>query len=358
MLQLSKQSIHYVDYLSTFKHKINRLGKPFQKAYERRRIHSNLCSVIHCQARCLNMDSDYGKFSDPNISGSFFEWATNTSGVQFVEKYFITIHDVTGLHWCSSIVISTILLRCIITTPLYIAQVKNNIKYQMYLPIFADLFKKLTEETNETAKQKNWDDKTTRNVFLSNLLMHRKKIKNQYKIPGIGKRFFLPFVQIPLWVSVSISLRHLAGSLAINTVRTSDLETIGLQLSQEGCLWFSNLCHVDSYYVLPIALGIVNLSIIEIYRGDGKIKPVGMQKFLLMLSRTLSIILVPVACQMPTAVVLYWFSSSMYGASQALLFRSHKVKRFFRIPFSKNESQTPYKDLFKRLSLKRHRTDI
>jgi len=227
----------------------------------------------------------------------------------------------------------------------------------MYLPMFIDLHKKLKKEVNDAAIKNKWDDKTTNNYLLSNLFLHRKRMKQHYKIPGIGKRYLLPFVQIPLWISVSISLRHLTGSLPINIVSTSELETISLQLSQEGCLWFSNLCHIDSYYILPITLGIMNLTIIEIYRGDGKTKAVGLQKYLLMLSRTLSVILIPIACQMPTAVVLYWFSSSMYGASQALLFRSHKVKDFFQIPYPKNESPTPYKDLFRRLSLKKYRGD-
>ena len=354
MLRLSARYFCHRRFYAKSKH-TNKLLK--LNVRSRNQVESTVCSIFFISKREINVDSDYAKFSDPGLVENFFERATNTSWIQYVEKYFITLHDVTGLHWCSSIVLSTVILRILVTLPIYINQVKSNVKYQMYLPMFTTLYKKLAEEVDEAAKKNNWDKKTAKQHFVSNLYVHRKKMKKQYKIPGIGKRYMLPFVQIPLWISVSISLRHLAGSLPINTLPTSDLEAIGLQLSEEGCLWFSNLCLIDSYYIMPIALGIINLSIIEIYRGDGKTKPIGLQKYMLNFSRALSVILIPIACQMPAAVVLYWFSSSLYGASQALIFRSHKIKDLFRIPYPKNESRTPYKDLFRRLSFRRHRND-
>ena len=306
----------------------------------------------HFSRRYKSLDSDYGKFSNPGKIESFYEWATETSWIQSVEKCLIIIHDATGLPWWASIIISTFMLRAVITTPLYVIQMKNNAKYAMFLPSFMQLYKKLAEEVNESATIKKWDEKTARRIFLANLSRHRKNLYKEHKVPGLAKRYLLPWVQIPLWISVSISLRHFTGFLPINVLPSSTLENVAMQMSQEGGLWLLNLCQADPYFILPVLFGIVNLGIIEIYRGDGKSKPTGMEKFMVYFSRTISIVLIPIACQMPAAVVLYWFSSSLYGAFQALLFRSYRVKDFFRIPYPVNESHTPYRDLLDRFSLK------
>ena len=299
--------------------------------------------------RCYSVDSDYGKYSSPERIEVFYDWAVNTSFIQTVEKYLTNVHDFTGLPWWTSIILSTIVLRILVMTPLYIMQVKNNIRYYMFLPLFKEVYDKLSEEVNEAAVEKKWDQKTARQQFFSNLYRHRKNMYKKYNVPGIGKRYLLPFVQIPVWFSMSISLRHMTFSLPINLIPTPSQDAIALQFSQEGCLWFSNLCAIDSFYILPILLSIINLSIIEIYRGDAKSKLQGLQKFLVYATRGFAILLIPVAMQMPSGVVLYWLCSSMYGATQALMFRSHRIRKFFKIPISTNDSKTPYRDLLNRL---------
>ena len=315
---------------------------------------SNIAISKTCSfKRGYSSDTEYGKFSDPGKLELFYEWFTDTSWIQCVEKSLITAHDFTSLPWWASIILSTVVLRSLVMTPMFILQMKYNIKYQMFLPIFAQTQKKLSEEVEEAAILNQWDSKTAQRQFLLNLARHRTNLYKKYKVPGIGKRFMLPWVQIPLWFSMSISLRHLAGSLPINTIPTPEMSSVAMQLSQEGCLWFQNLCDYDYFYILPVLLGVVNLSIIEIYRGDGQVEPRGIQKFFMYTARTLSLLLIPVACVMPTAVVVYWLSSSTFGATQALVFRSPKVRKFFKIPVPLNESKTPYKDIFKRFSRKK-----
>ncbi|XP_076808760.1 cytochrome c oxidase assembly protein COX18, mitochondrial-like [Clavelina lepadiformis] len=261
----------------------------------------------------------------------------------------ISTHDLTGLPWWASIGICTVFLRVLIMTPMMVVQMRSNIKYQQYLHIFRALQQRLTTEINKVANEQHWDDSTKLLQYQLNLQRHRTKLMTKYKVPGVFKRYLLPWIQIPVWISMSISLRHLTLSLPLTNSLSPELLSVASQMSHEGCLWFSNLCLPDPFYVMPPLLGIINLSIIEIHRGDGKTKTVGFGKVLINTARTLSVLMIPIACYMPSGVVLYWLCSSTYGAFQALAFRSPNIRTFFRIPVSNMESKTPYRDLFIRL---------
>lgn len=313
-------------------------------------VNSNL---IISQKSFYSLDPDYGKYASPSRMEAYYDWVVDTSAIQTIEKLLISFHDFTGLPWWASILGCTIILRLCLMTPLYIIQTKNTMKYQRYLVLFKEVHEKLATEVKEKAAANKWDESMANQQFISSLYHHRKQIYKKYKIPGAWKRYLLPAVQIPVWVCLSMSLRHMTLSMRLSSSPTLAQEAVALQLSQEGCLWFSDLCMIDCFYIMPIALCILNLTIIEIYRGDGKTKLEGLQKYLINFSRAVAVLITPVAMQLPSGVVFYWFCSSMYGAAQALTFKSFKVRRFFRIPIPTNESKTPYKDLFNRLKFRK-----
>ena len=70
----------------------------------------------------------------------------------------------------------------------------------------------------------------------------------------------LPWVQLPLWITLSFALRNMAGVLP----GRPSLETVETALTTEGCLWFQDLTVSDPYYVLPIILVASNLCNIEV----------------------------------------------------------------------------------------------
>ena len=68
----------------------------------------------------------------------------------------------------------------------------------------------------------------------------------------------LPWVQLPLWITLSFALRNMAG------VFPGSSGVVNATLSTEGCLWFQDLAIPDSYYILPVVLVATNLCNIEV----------------------------------------------------------------------------------------------
>lgn len=70
----------------------------------------------------------------------------------------------------------------------------------------------------------------------------------------------LPWVQLPLWITLSFALRNMAGAFP----GRSSPAGVEATLSTEGCLWFQDLTLPDPYHVLPIILVASNLCNIEV----------------------------------------------------------------------------------------------
>ena len=70
----------------------------------------------------------------------------------------------------------------------------------------------------------------------------------------------LPWVQLPLWITLSFALRNMAGVFP----GAPSNDVVKTALASEGCLWFSDLTVPDPYYILPILLVGTNLCNIEV----------------------------------------------------------------------------------------------
>jgi len=291
--------------------------------------------------------SDYGKYEDPGILSNAYQQFADSSWINYVECFLKYTHDFSCLPWSESILLSTFLMRVLVMSPLMVTQMRANVKHQQVMPALMKLDQELKAELQKTSEKLQWDETTKTLHYHHNFAIQKNALFQKHKVPGFFKRFMLPWVQIPLWFSMSVALRDLTLSLPFTTSNAVVFETAS-QLAQEGCLWFPNLCVPDPYFVLPLLFCCANLSVIEIYRGDGKRKLQGLNKAIIYGVRLVSIVMFPIACQMPSGVVLYWFYSSFYGVLQALLMRSTKVRTMLAIPVSPAESKTPYKDLLNR----------
>nr|XP_025840873.1 cytochrome c oxidase assembly protein COX18, mitochondrial isoform X3 [Vulpes vulpes] len=117
------------------------------------------------------------------------------------------------------------------------------------------------------------------------------------------------------------------------------------QLATGGILWFPDLTALDSTWILPISVGVINLLIVEIFA----LQKIGMSRFQTYITyfvRAVSVLMIPVAATVPSSIVLYWLCSSLMGLSQNLLLRSPRFRQLCRIPLTKSDSDSPYKDLF------------
>lgn len=275
--------------------------------------------------------TEYGKYAPDDPSHVIMEWISNTSLVQGLEQGLIYVHDITGAPWWLTIVLSTFTLRLLVTTPLTLYQMYNNLKYRSFIKyrdvLLTRIKSRLEQEIEEEATKHNWDTRMKNNQLYANLKRYSFDIARKNKAPGVFKRSMLPWVQLPLWICMSISLRDL--SLDLHKLSQPSMEDgfVALQLAEEGLAWFQNLCVADPYYVLPVLMCAVNLSIVEVYKLGQMNKP------LANIMRGISIIMLPIACYMPSCVTLYWLISSSYGGLQAMILMQ-VLNTKFKLPSS------------------------
>ncbi|EDQ92643.1 uncharacterized protein MONBRDRAFT_1400, partial [Monosiga brevicollis MX1] len=123
------------------------------------------------------------------------------------------------------------------------------------------------------------------------------------------------FVQAPVFISFFMALRQMAN-LPIESMKTG------------GLLWFTDLTAADPYYVLPVIASATMLATIEFGSEGVKQNNVMMKNVF----RGLSIVLLPVTINLPTAIFVYWCTANMFSLSQMLMLKIPGLKKSLGIP--------------------------
>uniref|UniRef100_A0A8C5LCK3 Cytochrome c oxidase assembly protein 18 n=1 Tax=Jaculus jaculus TaxID=51337 RepID=A0A8C5LCK3_JACJA len=244
-----------------------------------------------------------------------------------------------GLPWWGSVVLSTAALRAAVTLPLAAYQHYILAKVENLQPEIKTIARHLNQEVAMHARQFGWSKRVARLTYLKNM---RRLVSELYVRDNCHpfKATVLVWVQLPMWIFMSVALRN----FSTGTTRSEGF-SVQEQLAAGGVLWFPDLTAVDSTWILPISIGITNLLIVEI----SALQKLGMSRFQTYVThfiRALSVLMVPVAATVPSSLALYWLCSSLIGLLQNLLLRSPGFRRLCRIPLTKSDSDTPYKDLF------------
>ncbi|XP_075058417.1 cytochrome c oxidase assembly protein COX18, mitochondrial isoform X2 [Mixophyes fleayi] len=277
-----------------------------------------------------------GQLNDDH--GVYAKLADSTP-VHLAENVLISVQEATGLPWWANILCTTILLRTAVTLPLSIYQMHILEKVENLQPEIDKLAKQLRYEVSVYGKQHSWNDKVAKFHFRKNL----KRIINELYVRDNChpiKASLIMWIQIPMWIFVSLALRN----FSFNTGGSSAGEAVHRQLQEGGALWFSDLTMPDYTWILPVSLGLINLLLVELF-ALRKMKMSRFQKYITNIIRGVSVLMIPVAASVPSCMALYWASSSSVGLVHNILLRSPAVRRLFRLPRSKSDSDTPYKDL-------------
>ncbi|CAI2165662.1 18750_t:CDS:2 [Funneliformis geosporum] len=255
--------------------------------------------------------------------------------ISFNQSVLEFMHNSTALPWWATILISTILLRTLLTLPIAIIQQKSGARMISLQPQIMDMFEKLKHEVVREVKNRNG----TYEEFQRELTKRfRTKINEIYKANKCSpiRNYLLPWVQIPLFISNSLTLRHIVDSAAhsssdpITGSNALDISTITLDsLTNGGTLWFNDLTLSDPTFIFPLAIGITNFFNIEVHSWSLKSQPSLRSKILKNLSRVLSVLMIPVASQAPMAICLYWLSSSTFSIGQNLIFQLPFIQKKF-----------------------------
>ncbi|XP_053317616.1 cytochrome c oxidase assembly protein COX18, mitochondrial [Spea bombifrons] len=284
--------------------------------------------------------------SNPNSGYGVYESLADSAPVHLAESLLTGLQEVTGLPWWANIICTTVALRTAVTLPLSVYQMYIMSKVENLQPEIEQLTKRLRYEVSVYGKQHGWNDRVAKFYFTKNL----KRIISELYVRDNCHPFkasLLIWIQIPMWIFVSIALRNISFATPASSVG----DAVQKQLAEGGALWFPDLTLPDSTWIIPISLGIINLVIVEMF-ALRKIKLSKFQKILTNFIRGISIFMIPIAASVPSSMALYWLSSSCVGLTHNLLLRSPALRRMCRIPRTKSDSDTPYKDLLSTFILK------
>ncbi|XP_071411145.1 cytochrome c oxidase assembly protein COX18, mitochondrial-like [Pithys albifrons albifrons] len=268
--------------------------------------------------------------------GGWYEWAARAEPVHWAEGGLAALQAATGLPWWATIAGGAALLRTAVTLPLAAHQGRLLAKLENLQPEIKGLAQRLRCEVSVRGKQLGWSERVARLQFQRNL---RRAVSELYVRDNCHplKATLLLWVQVPLWLCVSLALRNCSVGASGSHVQE--------QFSSGGALWFTDLTAPDSTWILPVSLGLVNLLIVEIFASQKKMPVSRFQKLVTNLFRVVSVLMIPVAATVPSSMALYWLSSSLVGLCHNLLLRSPAFRRLCRIPRSAADSDTPYRDI-------------
>ncbi|RVE67608.1 hypothetical protein OJAV_G00104740 [Oryzias javanicus] len=255
----------------------------------------------------------------------------DSAPVHLCEDLLVSVQQLSGLPWWMSIIAATLTVRTAVTLPLAAYQLLIVSKVEALQVEISQLAKRLRYEVSVRAKERGWTDKQSRFQFQKNL----RRIVSQLYIRDNCHPFkasLLVWVQLPLWISLSLALRNLS-------LNQSALQE---ELAAGGALWFSDLTVPDSTWILPVCLGLTNLVIVEVFSLQ-RVGVSGVQRLVLNGIRGFSVLMIPIAAMVPSSMALYWFTSSLVGFSHNLFLRSPAVHKILRLP--SRRSETPYRDL-------------
>ncbi|XP_060103733.1 cytochrome c oxidase assembly protein COX18, mitochondrial [Heteronotia binoei] len=274
----------------------------------------------------------------PAPAWGWWEAVSGWAPVGWAEAGLAGLQAASGLPWWATVVASSALLRTGLTLPLAALQARVLAKLENLQPEVRGLAQRLRLEVSLCAQQRRWSPWAARFHFRKNL----KRIVSELYVRDNCHPFkasLLIWIQVPVWVFVSFALRNFSiGRTASEGLPVQE------QLSMGGTLWFTDLTAPDQTLLLPITLGVLNLLIVEIFVLQ-KTKLSRIQKYATHFFRGMSVLMVPVAATVPSAMALYWVSSSLMGLSHNLLLRSPAFRRLCCIPLTKSDSATPYRDL-------------
>lgn len=200
---------------------------------------------------------------------SFFASVSNSSCVAHFQDGLVRLHDTTGLPWWASIILSTVLFRTVITLPLTIYQHRITARLEQISAEMPKIVAELKQEAAVARRQFRWNEAETRRVY-------NRSVKKQWDALVVRenchplKTFCVVWGQIPLWIVQSMALRNLLAMQPDPSVLQAQLTFTELTLG--GCAWFPNLTEVDASLVMPIALGLLNLVIIEVTQTTNKLQ--------------------------------------------------------------------------------------
>ncbi|KAG9448292.1 hypothetical protein H6P81_014420 [Aristolochia fimbriata] len=217
-------------------------------------------------------------------------------------QYFIDgIHNLTGLNWWASIMLTTIFIRTA-TIPLLINTLKATIKLSQIRPHM--------EEIRDQMQNSMDPQSIAEGQRKMKMLLTEHKVSPFSPMKGL-------LIQGPVFVSFYLAITNMVEK--VPSFKTG------------GALWFTDLTTVDSMYIFPVLTALSFLITVELNAQEGlEGNPVAstVKNF----SRGLAVLTVPFTMTFPKAIFCYWITSNVFSLCYGLVIKRPAVKKLLNIP--------------------------
>ncbi|GLG96518.1 Uncharacterized protein GBIM_03473 [Gryllus bimaculatus] len=256
-------------------------------------------TVLHISAR------NFSEQIDISGQGWLYKGMYDSPPVLYAQELLLHVHDISCMPWWATIVMTTVVLRTTVTFPLALYQNYILAKLDILQLQLKEISKEMGRETSLAVKKFNWTEKQAKAVYIRSVCIvveiSFKQMKKQWREMIVkenchpAKAGLLMLVQVPMWISLSLSLRNLVQNLS--------------RIKQSGKF----------------------------------------QKILTNIFRGVSIAMIPLAASVPSCLSLYWVTSSTVGLLHNLLLLSPRVRSFVGIPQTNLVSKQPYRHIYTQL---------
>nr|XP_048281072.1 cytochrome c oxidase assembly protein COX18, mitochondrial isoform X3 [Myodes glareolus] len=165
--------------------------------------------------------------------GGWYEALAASAPVRAAEEVLLGAQAATGLPWWGSIMLTTVALRGAVTLPLAAYQHYILAKVENLQPEIKSIAKRLNQEVAVCAHQFGWSKRVARLTYLKNM---RRLVSELYVRDNCHpfKATVLVWVQLPMWVFISVALRNFStGAAHSEDFRSTKTRNVS----------FSDVCH-------------------------------------------------------------------------------------------------------------------
>lgn len=249
------------------------------------------------------------------------------------------LHASTGLPWFATLPLTAFLVRVCLITPLKIYN-HQQVKRQLALrPLLFAWARPLRLRINE--QHAALGEAYVQEEFTHELKIKGRQLQKKLGVSNLG--LLAPLIQLPIWLVIMETIRKMCGThhglLGLVAKSFSQLDSEGWtdtssvvvdyaaasepSMAIEGALWFPNLLDTDPKLLLPFMLsasifGLIRHTDLSVIRRNGR--KTKWQKRLSRIFKLLALAIGPLTLHMPSAMLVYWLSSSLMALCQSYLF--------------------------------------
>jgi inner membrane protein COX18 len=255
------------------------------------------------------------------------------------------IHSISGLPWAYTIPLAALGVRAVLILPLTLYTRRRLQRQASLNPLLHAWMYHIRAKNMQTSA--TMGPKMVESISKKEFRTKQRELFSRWGCQTWKQ--YLPMLQIPVWVVISDTIRKMSGhsegllsflasllpkgwtsnvdaapnaTLATMTdgqVGLVPVSSVGIEpgFATEGMLWFPDLLSSDPMLLMPFILSGVMLWNIKPWKFTNSKQPWrrGFTKGL----GLLSLMVIPVTLQVPSALLLYWISSASLGGLQAAL---------------------------------------